>query len=206
MNPQVDHYLAIGCGRCPLVGTPQCKVHTWASALQQLRSILLTTQLTEELKWGAPCYTLEGNNILMLSALKDAAVVGFFKGALLKDEAGLLVSPGPNSQAVRQFKFTEIATILEQESVILAYVHEAIELEKAGKKVAFAKQPEPMPLELMEALQGDDAFNKAFHALTPGKQRGYILHINGAKQAATRINRIEKCKPNILAGKGIQDR
>ena len=206
MNPQVDKYLSEGCGRCPLGGTPDCKVHPWAEELQQLRSILLSTQLKEEVKWVGPCYTYEGNNVVMLGALKDAVVVGFFKGSLLADEAGLLVSPGPRSQAVRQFRFTDIDTIHVQEPFIRTYVQEAIELEKAGRKVNFNRHPEPMPAELEEALSADADFNKAFHALTPGRQRGYILHISDAKQSTTRMARIEKHKPNILAGKGMQDR
>lgn len=206
MNPQVDKYLSEGCGRCPLGGTPDCKVHPWAEELQELRSILLSTQLKEEVKWGGPCYTHEGNNVVMLGALKDAVVVGFFKGSLLADESGLLVSPGPRSQAVRQFRFTDIDTIHVQEPFIRTYVQEAIELEKAGRKVNFNRHPEPMPAELEEALSADADFNKAFHALTPGRQRGYILHISDAKQSTTRMARIEKHKPNILAGKGMQDR
>ncbi len=205
-NPKVDNYLIEGCGRCPLVGTPQCKVHTWEEELVELRRILLESGLTEELKWSQPCYTWEDNNVLILAAFKDFCSVSFFKGTLLKDPEGVLESPGPSSQAVRQFKFTNLEQIAEMEPVIKTYLQEAIEIEEAGLKVEFKKNPEPIPDELQQKFDQDPAFEAAFLALTPGRQRGYILYFSGAKQSATRVSRIEKYLPQIFEGKGMQDR
>lgn len=205
-NPKVDNYLIEGCGRCPLVATPDCKVNDWRKELVELRRIILESGLTEELKWSQPCYTWEGSNVLIMAAFKDFASVSFFKGALLKDPDGVLISPGPSSQAVRQFKFTSVEQIEEMEAVIKAYLQEAIEVEKAGLKVEFKQNPEPVPDELQQIFDEDPAFEAAFLALTPGRQRGYILHFSGAKQSATRVSRIEKSMPKIFEGKGMQDR
>ena len=206
MIPEVDHYLAQGCMRCPLGGTPECKVHDWQDELKELRRIVLESGLTEELKWKIPCYTFEGSNVALVSAFKEYASLSFFKGVLLKDELGLLTQPGPNSQAVRQFKFTDVNTIIELEAVIKAAIQEAIEVEKAGLQVELKKNPEPLPDELQAFFDEDPAFQAAFEALTPGRQRGYILFFSGAKQSQTRTSRIEKYLPQIMAGKGMQDR
>ncbi|MFN2144359.1 MAG: YdeI/OmpD-associated family protein [Anaerolineales bacterium] len=205
-NPKVDTYLIEGCGRCPLVGTPQCKVHSWEEELVELRRIILESGLTEELKWGMPTYTWDGSNVLILAAFKEYSSVGFFKGVLLKDPAGILASPGANSQAVRQIRVTSLEQVEELEPVIRAYLQEAIEIEKAGLKVEFRKNPEPVPDELQQKFDEDPAFEAAFLALTPGRQRGYILYFSSAKQSATRVSRIEKYLPQIFEGKGMQDR
>jgi uncharacterized protein YdeI (YjbR/CyaY-like superfamily) len=206
MNPHIDNFLAEGCGRCPLVGTPDCKVQTWKAEIKQLRAILLDTELLEEYKWSQPCYTYNGANIVILSCLKDYALIGFFKGALLKDEHKVLIKPGKNSQADRRLKFTTGEQVLAIESIIRAYVAEAIAIEKAGLSIRYKKSPEPMPEELIKALEADADFKQAFEALTPGRQRGYILYFSGAKQSKTRTARIEKHWQNILDGKGIHDR
>lgn len=206
LNPLIDLYLQQGCMRCPLGGTPECKVHDWQDELKELRRIVLESGLTEELKWKVPCYTFEGNNVAILSAFKDFTSLSFFKGVLLKDQLGLLTQPGPNSQAVRQFKFTDVDSIVELEAAIKAYLKEAIGIEKAGLDVVFKKSPEPIPDELQAFFDEDPAFQAAFEALTPGRQRGYLLHFSGAKQPQTRTNRIEKYLPQIMAGKGMQDR
>ncbi|WP_420387076.1 YdeI/OmpD-associated family protein [Roseivirga sp.] len=203
---EIDHYLEEGCGRCPLGGTPDCKVHSWTTALKKLRSIVLETGLNEELKWSVPCYTYKGNNILIVSAFKNYASVSFFKGALLKDTDNWLVKPGKNSQAARYLKFTDLSQITAKEEDIKAYIFEAIEIEKAGLKVEFKKNPEPMPQELIDRLELDSKLKAAFEALTPGKQRGYILHFSQPKQSQTRQSRIEKCVPKILKGRGFHDR
>ncbi|MCG8372128.1 MAG: YdeI/OmpD-associated family protein [Balneolales bacterium] len=206
MNPGVDQYLEIGCGRCPLVGTPDCKVNSWREELIELRRIILKSGLKEEIKWGNPCYTLEGKNVLMLSSLKSCALIGFFKGTLLNDSYGLLVSPGKNSQSDQRLVFTNVETVLDQESIIMEYIRQAIEIEKAGLKVDYKKNPEPIPEELKIVFENDPALKTAFESLTPGRQRGYILHFSQPKQAKTRFSRIEKCIPKIMEGKGFHDR
>ena len=206
MNPGVDHYLLEGCGRCALGGTPECKVHSWEHELVQLRRIILECGLTEDVKWSVPCYTWEGNNILILSAFVDNCTISFFKGALLQDEAGILEKPGPNTQAARVIRFTDIGRINELEEVIKAYIFEAVEVEKAGLEVEFKKPNDvDMPEELANKLEEDPVFKAAFESLTPGRQRGYLLYFSQAKQSKTRISRIEKYMPIILEGKGMQD-
>ncbi len=206
MIPQVEHYLMAGCGRCEYYDTPKCKVHSWKNELIELRRIVVSCGLTEEYKWSQPCYTYNNKNVLIVTAFKDYACVAFFKGTLLKDADNLLTAPGENSQAARQFRFTDEDSILKLEPKIKAYVLEAIEVEKAGLSVNFKKEPEPMPEELTEILEADPELKSAFEALTPGRQRGYILHFSQPKQSKTRISRIEKCIPKILNGKGFHDR
>ncbi|PIQ48716.1 MAG: hypothetical protein COW03_08855 [Cytophagales bacterium CG12_big_fil_rev_8_21_14_0_65_40_12] len=206
MNPQIDHYLSEGCGRCPLGGTPACKVHNWPQELKKLGTIVLDCGLTEELKWGVPCYTFHNNNVLIVSALKDYVALSFFKGALLSDTNGTLQKPGENSQAARLIKFTSPSAITAMEDILKAYIFEAIEVEKAGLEVVFKKNPEPFPKELENKLTEYPAFKAAFEALTPGRQRGYVLHFSQPKQAATRESRIGKCIPKIMEGKGFNDR
>jgi len=204
----VDEYLKDGCGRCSLFATPECKVHLWSNELEALRKIVLSTGLTEEIKWGVPCYTYNSANVTMISAFKPHASISFMKGSLLKDEARLLEKPGPNTQNNRVIRFTDAKQIENKQDILLAYIHEAIELEKAGIK------PEPKPevrnMDLPEELVGffndDPTLKEAFEALTPGKQRSYLLHITQAKQASTRVSRIEKCIPKIMEGKGFHDR
>ncbi|RMG25607.1 MAG: hypothetical protein D6730_10645 [Bacteroidetes bacterium] len=206
MNPQVDAYLARGCGRCPLVGTPQCKVNTWREALQQLRKILLDCGLSETLKWSQPCYTFQQKNVVLMSAFKAYCALSFFKGALLKDPAGILHKAGPNSQAARLIRFTSPQQVLDMQPLLRAYIQEAIEIEKAGQKVRLRQQPEPMPEELKNILEEQPRLKAAFEALTPGRQRGYILYFSAPKQSKTRRARIEKYQQQILAGKGMHDR
>ncbi|MFZ1400707.1 MAG: YdeI/OmpD-associated family protein [Candidatus Promineifilaceae bacterium] len=207
MNPQIDDYLAVGCGRCPLGGTPECKVHNWPEVLIKLRAILLQTDLTEERKWSVPCYTFDGKNVLIMSALKAHVVLGFFKGVLLKDPHGVLIQSTPHMQAERQLRFTTVQQVAELEQVIKAYVQEAIEVEKAGLQVEYKKTAEyDVPDELQEMFDEDFAFREAFEALTPGRQRGYLYYFSSAKQSKTRTSRIEKCMPQIFEGIGLHDR
>ena len=205
MNPEVDQYLNIGCGRCPLGGTPECKVYDWEEELKQLRLIILESGLTEEVKWSVPCYTYKGSNVLILSAFKNYCSVSFFKGSLLKDPHTIMVKPGKNSQAARLFKYTSVDEITDTEHILKEYIKEAIEIEKAGKKVKFKKNPEPIPDELQAKFDEDPVLQEAFEALTPGRQRGYIIHFSGAKQSSTRQRRIEKYIPKIMEGKGFHD-
>ncbi|MEP4535318.1 MAG: YdeI/OmpD-associated family protein [Cyclobacteriaceae bacterium] len=202
----VAEYLDIGCGRCKYGGTPQCKVHSWEKEIRQLRRIITECGLEEEIKWDCPCYTHQGKNIAMVAAFKDYAFISFFKGSLLQDEKRLLHKPGENSQASRLFKFTNPDQIIQTESTIKAYIYEAVEVEKAGLEVVFKKNPEPMPEELEQKLSENAKLKEAFEALTPGRQRGYILHFSQPKQSQTRVSRIEKCIPKIMEGKGFHDR
>lgn len=205
-NKQIDNYLIDGCGRCKLHGTPQCKVNTWKIELKVLRDMILDCGLTEELKWSVPCYTFENINILIMAAFKDYCTVSFFKGALLKDTKKLLSSPGENSQATRQFRFTSLKEIEKLSSSIKAYIKEAIELEKQGKKIEFKQTTNDLMIEELEsAFKKNAALKKAFYALTPGRQRAYLLFFSQAKQSATRASRIEKSSPSILKGKGLND-
>ena len=206
MNPTVDRYFIEGCMRCQLGGTPDCKVHRWQEPMAHLRMILLDSGLTEERKWGVPCYTFQGANVMLLSAFNDYCALSFFKGSLLEDPHGLLVKPGENSQATRYLRFTRVEEVIEREPVIRAYIKEALALEKAGRKVEFKQRPEPIPEELEAMFAEDPALQAAFEALTPGRQRGYILHFSQPKQAKTRLSRIEKCVPKIMEGKGFHDR
>lgn len=204
MTTDVETYLSEGCGRCSLGGTPECKVHAWQQELIALRSIVLECGLDEECKWGAPCYTFQGKNILMISALKDSAIISFFKGSLLQDEPGLLSFAGENSQVAKLIRFTRVEDILKMEDLLKAYIFEAVEVEKAGLKVQKSTAPE-LPEELLRKFEEMPAFQEAFEALTPGRQRGYLLHFSQPKQSATRTTRIEKCLPKIFAGKGMQE-
>lgn len=206
MNPKVDKYLIDGCMRCPLGGTPECKVHTWPKELDLLRRIVHECGLTEELKWGAPCYTFQDKNVLMVSALRDYCCISFFKGSLLKDSKGLLEKPGPNSQAARLFKFASVEEIRQIEEDIKNYIFEAIEVEKAGLKVEFKKNPESITEELEQKFEEDPFFKAAFESLTPGRQRGYILFFSQPKKSETRTSRIEKCVSKILNGEGLNDK
>lgn len=207
MNPRVDRYLEEGCMRCPLGGTPDCKVHNWPDELKQLRRILLECGLTEELKWSFPCYTFQGGNVVLMSAFKEYCAISFFKGALLKDPKGILDKPGENTQAARLIRFISVGEIEALEPVLKAYIQEAIQVEKAGLKVEFKDTSEfDIPEEFQTQLEADPALKMAFEALTPGRQRGYLLHFSQAKQSKTRASRVEKCIPKILAGKGFHDR
>lgn len=205
MNPKVDSYLIEGCGRCPLGGTADCKVHTWTEELEKLRKMVLDCGLTEELKWGVPCYTYKGKNVAIVSAFKNYCAISFFKGALLADNEGILMSPGESSQASRLLKFTSVQAIVEMEALIKTYIFEAIEVEKAGLKVEFRKNPEPVPDELQQKLNSDLFFQTAFESLTPGRQRGYIIYFSQPKQSKTRLARIEKYTSKILNGEGLND-
>ena len=205
MNKSVNNYFLNGCGRCPLGGTPECKVHSWNSELLLLRSFVRESELTEECKWGVPCYTYKNKNVLTISAFKEYCAISFFKGSLLKDDLEILVKPGKNSQSARLLKFKNIEEIKEIKQVIKEYISQAIKVEKVGSKVEFKKNPEPFPDELEQKFREDSLFKSSFEGLTPGRQRGYILYFSAPKQSKTRISRIEKSVGKILNGKGIHD-
>lgn len=192
MNPKVDEYFV--------------RAKKWKEELQALRTILLDTELTEELKWGEPCYTLGKANVVLIHGFKEYCALLFFKGALLKDSKQLLIQQTKNVQSARQIRFTDLQQITKLQSTLKSYVKEAIKVEQAGLKVEFKKTEEfATPEELEQAFKRNPALKKAFEALTPGRQRAYLLHFSSAKQSKTREARIEKATPDILAGKGLND-
>lgn len=192
MNPEVDFYFS--------------KAKKWKEAFGCLRSIVLSCGLTEELKWGCPCYTFQKANIVLIHGFKDYCALLFMKGALLKDPKGILVQQTANVQAARQIRFTGVADVFRLKAGIKACIREAVEVEKRGLKVALKKTAEfNMPEEFRELLAGMPELKTAFYKLTPGRQRGYLLHFSSPKQAKTRVARIEKCVQQILDEKGLND-
>jgi uncharacterized protein YdeI (YjbR/CyaY-like superfamily) len=180
------------------------RAKTWQREIQKLRSILLDCGLDEELKWGKPCFQFEGSNVAIIQPFKAHCSLMFFKGALLTDPHGLLRSQGENTQSALRLEFTSEAEI--EKAVVKTYVSEAIGVEKAGLRVDFkAKRELALPEELTQRLQKNRKRAKAFDALTPGRRRGYVMHFASAKRSETRVARIEKCAPRILAGKGLHD-
>jgi uncharacterized protein YdeI (YjbR/CyaY-like superfamily) len=202
----VDAYLRDGCGRCDKYQTPACKVHLWTPALGALRAMLLEAGLTEEMKWGQPCYTLEGANVVMLVSLKEHAALQFFQGAALADGAGLLVSPGPNSRFARYVPLRTRAEVEAHRDAIAGYLAEAMERARTGQKLEVAPAAEPVPEELARVLAATPKLARAFEALTPGRRRSHVLHVSGAKQSATRAKRAEACAEKILEGRGWNER
>ncbi|MFM8402808.1 MAG: YdeI/OmpD-associated family protein, partial [Pirellula sp.] len=202
----VMEYLKHGCGRCPLGDTPECKVHAWRLELKVLREMMLQAGLVEEIKWSVPCYTHKGKNIAVVAALKDHCSVSFFKGAGLDDPSGVLERPGENSQAARVLRLTSTKQIRGLGTAIEGFIRQAVALEESGYKLP-KTSPTQMdwPSELVRALEGDSRLREAFEALTPGRQRGYLLYVAGAKQSKTRMDRIEKKRERILNGLGLQD-
>ncbi|WP_370086407.1 YdeI family protein [Ekhidna sp.] len=179
----------------------------WKKEYELLRQIILDCELTEELKWGHPCYTYKSNNIVLIHGFKDYCALLFHKGALLKDSENILVQQTENVQSARQIRFTNAKDIGSLRAHIKAYIYEAIEVERAGLKVAMKKTDEfPMPEELETKFEEEPEFKAAFEALTPGRQRSYLLHFSQAKQSATRSSRIEKAKAKIFEGKGWNER
>ncbi len=191
MNPKVDFYFS--------------KAKKWQDELNVLRPIVLDCELTEELKWGVPCYTFQKSNIVLIHVFKEYCAILFFKGALLKDKKNILIQQTKNVQAARQIRFTTVEEIIKMKPVVKAYIKEAIEIDKAGLKVELKMDLEPIPEEFQQQLTEMPALKTAFNALTPGRQRAYILYFSSAKQAKTRESRIEKYIPQILKGKGLDD-
>jgi uncharacterized protein YdeI (YjbR/CyaY-like superfamily) len=192
MNPKVDFYFD--------------KDTKWQKELEKLRTITLGCGLTEELKWGTPCYTFEDSNIVLIHTFKDYCALLFFKGALLKDPKGILIQQTKNVQAARQIRFTNAKEIVKLERTLKAYIYEAIEVERAGLKVTLKKVSEyNVPEEFQQQLKKNAALKTAFKELTPGRQRAYLLHFSAPKQSKTREARIEKYRKHILNGKGLND-
>jgi uncharacterized protein YdeI (YjbR/CyaY-like superfamily) len=192
MNPKVDGFLK--------------KAKKWREEFEKLRMVCLDCELTEELKWGKPSYTYQNSNIVLIHGFKDYCALLFFKGALLKDPERILVQQTENVQAARQIRFTNLREIVEMAPILKAYIKEAIEVEKAGLEVGYKKTSEfAIPEEFQKRLDNSPGLKKAFDALTPGRQRGYILYFSAAKQSTTREARVEKCVQQILNGKGLND-
>jgi uncharacterized protein YdeI (YjbR/CyaY-like superfamily) len=190
----------------PKVGFYFNKAAKWQKEVQTLRTIILDCGLTEELKWGCPCYMFQQNNIVLIHDFKDYCALLFLKGALLNDADGILIQQTENVQAARQIRFTNIDEVIEREAVIKAYVFEAIEVEKAGLQVVLKKTKDfIIAEEFRNKLDEHPALITAFNALTPGRQKAYLLHFAAPKQAKTREARVEKCIPQILNGKGLND-
>jgi len=204
-NPQIDQFLVEGCMRCSLGATPACKVLLWTDILEFLRQLILETELQEERKWGVPTYTINGKNVVMLGVLKDSCVLSFIKGQLLPDPKGILALPGPNSREGRILRFTQLNQASTLENEIRHFLQEAIQVERSGKKAAPSSSPQLLPDELLQKFGEHPGLETAFFALTPGRQRGYLIHFSGAKQSPTRLSRIENCIPKIFAGKGMMD-
>ena len=192
MNPKVDFYFN--------------KAKEWQDELELLRKIVLDCGLTEELKWGVPCYTFQKSNIVLMHVFKEYCALLFFKGALLNDANGILIQQTKNVQAARQIRFTNVREIVKMKSILKAYIHEAIEVEKAGLKVNFKETTEfIIPEEFQNKLDEIPALKTAIKALTPGRQRAYLLYFSQPKQSKTRGSRVEKCMQQILNGKGLND-
>jgi uncharacterized protein YdeI (YjbR/CyaY-like superfamily) len=192
MNSKVDAFLS--------------KAAKWQEEFTQLRAIILDCDLVEDFKWGQPCYSLDGQNVVLMHGFKEYCALLFFKGALLKDPKGILIQQTENVQAARQIRFTDAQQIFKLEKVLKTYIRNAIALEKSGAKVEFKKTTEfSWPEEFERKVDEMPALRTAFEALTPGRQRAYLLHFSSAKQAKTRESRIEKCVPHILNGKGLDD-
>jgi uncharacterized protein YdeI (YjbR/CyaY-like superfamily) len=192
MNPKVDFFFN--------------KAKRWQKEVELLRTITLDCGLTEELKWGCPCYTFNNTNIVLIHTFKDYFALLFFKGALLNDAENILIQQTENVQSARQMRFTDVQQITKLEPAIKSYIYEAIEVEKAGLKIKFKKTTAfNMPEEFIKRLDKNTTLKKAFTALTPGRQRGYLLHFSAAKLSRTRESRIEKSIPQILKGKGLNE-
>lgn len=182
------------------------KAEKWQEEFEKLRMIVLDCQLTEELKWGCPCYTFQKSNIVLIHGFKEYCALLFMKGALLNDTHGILIQQTENVQAARQIRFTNVREIVEMEPILKAYIYEAIEVEKAGLKVDFKKTKEfNIPKEFQNKLDKIPALKTAFDALTPGRQRAYIFYFSAPKQSKTRESRVEKWLQQILDGKGLND-
>lgn len=206
MITDVEDFFAKGCGRCDRFGTPTCSTQLWATGLARLRDICLSADLEEVVRWGQACYRHAGRNIAILGAYQDRFVLGFFNAALMKDPEGILEKPGPNTQHANSIYFTDNAQVAALEKTILAYLEEAKGYAEEGKKPPRAEHDLELPQELVEAMDADSELAKAFHALTPGRQRSYVIILNGAKKTETRIHRIEKFRDKIIDGKGANER
>lgn len=206
MITHIEDYFAKGCGRCPRFATADCSTRRWTDGLNHLRRTCLAAGLDETLKWAHPCYMHSGRNIVIIGAFREDFRLSFFDAALMLDPEGILERQGPNTRHPGTIRFTSREQVEAVESVVRAYLDEAIGYAKAGIKPPKEERAFDLPLELIEALDADPELAEAFHALTPGRQRSYVIHLSGAKKSETRTARIERLRDKIIAGQGAMER
>lgn len=206
MITDIGDFFRLGCGRCPRFATPDCSVRPWEAGLATLRRLCLDAGLEEVVKWGHPCYMHAGRNIAIIGALRGEFRLSFFNAALMKDPDGVLERQGPNTQHPDMIRFTANDQVTARAATVTGYLREAVSYAGAGILPPRAPREVGLPEELIEALDADPELAEAFHALTPGRQKSYAFNLNSAKTTATRIARIEKFRPKIMAGKGALDR
>lgn len=206
MITDIEDFFTQGCGRCDRFATDACSARKWLPGLERLRETCRSAGLVETVKWGHPCYMHAGRNIVLIGALQGDFRLNFFHAALMKDPDGLLERQGPNTQHPDSIRFTASGQVDERAASIRAYLQEAMAYADAGILPTKVPQALELPDELVDAMDADPELAEAFHALTPGRQRSYVIHLSSAKTAATRVSRIEKARPQILAGKGANER
>lgn len=206
MITEIEDYFTKGCGRCPRFATPECSARRWAGGLAELRRICRGAGLAEAVKWGHPCYMHAGRNIALIGAFRDDFRLSFFNAALMTDPEGVLEREGPNTRHPGMIRFVDNARVAALEPVIAAYLAEAMRYAEAG--IRPPKEPDDLDLpgELVEALDADPELAEAFHRLTPGRRKSYVINLNGAARPETRVARIERFRDRILAGKGALER
>lgn len=205
MITDVEDFFTIGCGRCDRWQTPQCSAAIWREGLLALRAVCRDMGLTEQVKWAHPCYMHAGRNICLIGALQGDFRLNFMNPGLMKDPDGIMERQGPNTKNPDSIRFTSAAQVAEREGSIRAYIAEAMGYAEKGIVQEKVAAEFDLPDELIEAMDGDPELAEAFHALTPGRQRSYVIVLGQAKATATRVARIEKLRPKILAGKGAQE-
>ena len=205
MITQIEDFFAKGCGRCERFATDKCSARIWSPGLDGLRRICLDLGLVETVKWGHPCYMHAGRNIVLIGALQGDFRLNFFNAALMTDPDGLMEKQGPNTQNPDSIRFTDVAQVPEREASLRAYLAEAMGYAEAGIKAEKRVAEFDLPEELVEAMDADPEFAEAFHGLTPGRQRSYVIVLSSAKAAATRVARIEKFRSKVIAGKGANE-
>lgn len=206
MITKIEDYFTKGCGRCKRFNTSDCSTRQWADGLRELRMVCLNAGLTETVKWGHPCYMHKGRNIAIIGAVRSDFRISFFNAALMKDPEGVLERAGPNTRHPSMIRFTDNAQVAAMEQTIHFYLKEAMSYAEAGIKPPKDKNDISLPNELVEALDSDPELAEAFHRLTPGRQKSYVINLNSAKKSKTRISRIAKFRHKILAGKGAMER
>lgn len=206
MITDIEDYFSKGCGRCPRFDTPDCSTAFWSQGLHDLRRICRDAGLIELVKWGHPCYMHAGRNIVIIGAFRDNFRLTFFNAALMQDPAGILEKQGPNTRHPDMIRFTDAAQVTVAEPLLQSYLTEAMGYAQAGIRPAIHNRDVDLPDALIAALDADPELAEAFHALTLGRQKSYVIHLGSAKTSATQIARIGKCRGKILAGKGAQER
>ncbi len=206
MITDIEDYFSKGCGRCDRFATPDCSTRQWDRGLRQLRKICLDAGLVETVKWGHPCYMYNGRNIVILGAFRGDFRISFFDAALMKDPDGILEKQGPNTRHPDMIRFTDNEQVAATEPTIRSYLKEAASYAEAGIKPPKDESKIDLPDELLEALNADSELAEAFHKLTPGRQKSYVINLNSAKKSTTRFSRIARFRQKILAGKGAMER